>query len=71
MVATKKSAGGRFAVVVDGKTVGTVDTYAAKTAHRQVVFTCTLGTTVKSHKVRCESSPATPPPAPPSPWTPH
>ncbi|WP_262059451.1 hypothetical protein [Streptomyces sp. STR69] len=52
VVATKKSNGGRFAVVVDGKTVGTVNTYAAKTAYRQVVFTRTLGTTVKSHKVQ-------------------
>ncbi|MEV0910228.1 hypothetical protein [Streptomyces hokutonensis] len=52
VVATKKSNGGRFAVVVDGKTVGTVNTYAAKTAYRQVVFTATLGTTVKSHKVQ-------------------
>ncbi|WP_406457938.1 hypothetical protein OH768_27475 [Streptomyces sp. NBC_01622] len=52
VVATKKSDGGRFAVVVDGKTVGTVNTYAAKTAYRQVVFTRTLGTTVKSHKVQ-------------------
>ncbi|XUL89292.1 hypothetical protein ACQ86D_23815 [Streptomyces galilaeus] len=52
VVATKKSNGGRFAVVVDGRTVGTVNTYAAKTAYRQVVFTYTLGTTVKSHKVQ-------------------
>ncbi|MBK6012330.1 hypothetical protein [Streptomyces sp. MBT53] len=52
VIATKKSNGGRFAVVVDGKTVGTVNTYAAKTAYRQVVFTATLGTTVKSHKVQ-------------------
>ncbi|MDV9174561.1 hypothetical protein R6V09_31185 [Streptomyces sp. W16] len=52
VVATKKSNGGRFAVVVDGKTVGTVNTYATKTAYRQVVFTRTLGTTVKSHKVQ-------------------
>ncbi|MFJ9631586.1 hypothetical protein ACIRU8_28140 [Streptomyces sp. NPDC101175] len=52
VVATKKSNGGRFAVVVDGKTIGTVNTYASKTAYRQVVFTATLGTTVKSHKIQ-------------------
>ncbi|MFD9276534.1 hypothetical protein ACFWD7_04510 [Streptomyces mirabilis] len=52
IVATRKSNGGRFAVVVDGKTVGTVNTYAAKTAYRQVVFTRTLGTTIKTHKVQ-------------------
>ncbi|WP_217570055.1 hypothetical protein [Streptomyces sp. GbtcB7] len=52
VVATRKSNGGRFAVVVDGKTVGTVNTYAAKTAYRQVVFTRTLGTTIKTHKVQ-------------------
>ncbi|MFF7597191.1 hypothetical protein [Streptomyces mirabilis] len=34
------------------KTVGTVNTYAAKTAYRQVVFTRTLGTTIKTHKVQ-------------------
>ncbi|WP_159058909.1 hypothetical protein [Streptomyces caeruleatus] len=52
IVATRKSNGGRFAVVVDGKTVGTVNTYAAKTAYRQVVFTRTLGTTITTHKVQ-------------------
>lgn len=52
VVATRKSNGGRFAVVVDGKTVGTVNTYAAKTAYRQVVFTRTLGTTITTHKVQ-------------------
>ncbi|MET8953616.1 hypothetical protein [Streptomyces sp. NPDC004533] len=52
IVATRKSDGGRFAVVVDGKTVGTVNTYAAKTAYRQVVFTRTLGTTITTHKVQ-------------------
>lgn len=52
VVATRKSNGGRFEVVVDGKTVGTVNTYAAKTAYRQVVFTRTLGTTIKTHKVQ-------------------
>ncbi|WP_326666461.1 hypothetical protein [Streptomyces canus] len=52
VVATRKSDGGRFAVVVDGKTVGTVNTYAARTAYRQVVFTRTLGTTIKTHKVQ-------------------
>ncbi|MDF3146320.1 hypothetical protein PBV88_35110, partial [Streptomyces sp. T21Q-yed] len=52
IVATRKSNGGRFAVVVDGKTVGTVNTYAANTAYRQVVFTYTLGTTITTHKVQ-------------------
>ncbi|QIY97237.2 hypothetical protein HEP87_28670 [Streptomyces sp. S1D4-11] len=52
IVATRKSNGGRFAVVVDGKTVGTVNTYAAKTAYRQVVFTRTLGTAITTHKVQ-------------------
>ncbi|MFE9440379.1 hypothetical protein ACFYO2_15450 [Streptomyces sp. NPDC006602] len=52
IVATRKSNGGRFAVVVDGKTVGTVNTYAAATAYRQVVFTHTLGTTITTHKVQ-------------------
>ncbi|MEU3339197.1 hypothetical protein [Streptomyces sp. NPDC006668] len=52
VVATRTSDGGRFAVVVDGKTVGTVNTYAAKAAYRQVVFTRTLGTTIKTHKVQ-------------------
>ncbi|MGW6907973.1 hypothetical protein [Streptomyces sp. NPDC054940] len=52
IVATRKSNGGRFAVVVDGKTVGTVNTYAAKTAYRQVMFTHTLGTTITTHKVQ-------------------
>ncbi|MFD4506682.1 hypothetical protein [Streptomyces sp. NPDC058457] len=52
VVATRRSNGGRFAVVVDGKTVGTVDTYAATTAYRQVVFTRTLGTTITTHKVQ-------------------
>ena len=52
IVATRKSNGGRFAVVVDGKTVGTVNTYAATTAYRQVVFTHTLGTTITTHKVQ-------------------
>ncbi|WP_128433844.1 hypothetical protein [Streptomyces cyaneus] len=52
IVATRKSNGGRFAVLVDGKTVGTVDTYAAQTAYRQVVFTRTLGTTITTHKVQ-------------------
>ncbi|MFE4993859.1 hypothetical protein ACFRH4_21400 [Streptomyces mirabilis] len=51
-MATRKSNGGRFAVVVDGKTVGTVNTYAAKTTYRQVVFTRTLGTTITTHKVQ-------------------
>lgn len=52
VVATRKSNGGRFAVVVDGKTVGTVNTYAARTAYRQVVFTRTLGSTITTHKVQ-------------------
>jgi len=52
VVATRKSDGGRFEVVVDGRTVGTVNTYAARTAYRQVVFTGTLGTTIKTHTVR-------------------
>ncbi|MGW3450519.1 hypothetical protein [Streptomyces sp. NPDC001076] len=52
IVATRKSDGGRFAVVVDGRTVGTVNTYAARTAYRQVVFTRTLGTTITTHKVQ-------------------
>ncbi|MEU6194433.1 hypothetical protein [Streptomyces sp. NPDC047061] len=52
VVATRRSDGGRFAVVVDGRTVGTVDTYAARTAYRQVVFTRTLGTTITTHKVQ-------------------
>ncbi|MET9909554.1 hypothetical protein ABZZ74_22595 [Streptomyces sp. NPDC006476] len=52
VIATRTSDGGRFAVVVDGKTVGTVNTYAAKAAYRQVVFTRTLGTTIKPHKVQ-------------------
>jgi len=52
VVATRKSDGGRFAVVVDGRTVGTVNTYVARTAYRQVVFTRTLGTTIKTHKVQ-------------------
>jgi hypothetical protein len=51
IVATRKSDGGRFAVLVDGVTVGTVDTYAAKTAYRQVVFTRTLGSAITTHKV--------------------
>ncbi len=37
---------------MDGRTVGTVDSYAAKTAYRQVVFTRTLGTTVTAHQVQ-------------------
>jgi hypothetical protein len=37
---------------VDGKTVGTVNTYAARTAYRQVVFTRTLGSTITTHKVQ-------------------
>ncbi|MGI5138672.1 hypothetical protein [Streptomyces sp. CA-106110] len=52
IVATRKSNGGRFAVLVDGKTVGTVNTYAAKTAYRQVVFTRTLGATITAHRVQ-------------------
>ncbi|GAA3070483.1 hypothetical protein [Streptomyces glomeratus] len=52
IVATRKSSGGRFAVLVDEKTVGTVNTYAATTAYRQVVFTYTLGTTITTHKVQ-------------------
>jgi hypothetical protein len=52
IVATRKSNGGRFAVLVDGKTVGTVNTYAARTAYRQVVFTHTLGTRITTHKVQ-------------------
>ncbi|MFE0328334.1 hypothetical protein ACFW08_16420 [Streptomyces sp. NPDC058960] len=52
IVATRKPSGGRFAVLVDGKTVGTVNTYAATTAYRQVVFTYTLGTTITTHKVQ-------------------
>ncbi|WP_370261203.1 hypothetical protein [Streptomyces sp. V4I8] len=52
IVATRKSNGGRFAVLVDGKTVGTINTYAARTAYRQVVFTHTLGTTITTHKVQ-------------------
>lgn len=49
IVAARGRDGGRFAVVVDGVTVGTVNTYATATARRQVVFTRTLGTTIRTH----------------------
>ncbi|MEU3514324.1 hypothetical protein ABZ770_03390 [Streptomyces sp. NPDC006654] len=52
IVATRTSGGGRFAVVVDGVTVGTVNTYASTTGHRKVVFTYTLGTRVTTHKAQ-------------------
>ncbi|OIJ68852.1 hypothetical protein [Streptomyces mangrovisoli] len=52
IVATRRSNGGRFAVVVDGVTVGTVNTYASTTGYRKVVFTYTLGTKIASHKVQ-------------------
>ncbi|MEY2242410.1 hypothetical protein AB8A21_05610 [Streptomyces sp. BF23-18] len=52
IVATRKSNGGRFAVLVDGVTVGTVNTYAATTGYRKVVFTYTLGTKITGHKVQ-------------------
>ncbi|MGW3628921.1 hypothetical protein ACWD7F_01940 [Streptomyces sp. NPDC005122] len=52
IVATRKSNGGRFAVLVDGVTVGTVDTYAPTTGYRKVVFTYTLGTKITGHKVQ-------------------
>jgi hypothetical protein len=49
-VAPANAVGG--AALVDGRTVGTVNTYAAKTSYRQVVFTRTLGTTITTHKVQ-------------------
>ncbi|MFD8735668.1 hypothetical protein ACFV06_12155 [Streptomyces sp. NPDC059618] len=52
IVATRKSDGGRFAVLVDGVTVGTVNTYAPTTGYRKVVFTYTLGTKITGHKVQ-------------------
>ncbi|MFD7876499.1 hypothetical protein ACFV5G_20715 [Streptomyces sp. NPDC059766] len=52
IVATRKSNGGRFAVLVDGVTVGTVNTYAPTTGYRKVVFTYTLGTKITGHKVQ-------------------
>ncbi|WP_189785487.1 hypothetical protein [Streptomyces capitiformicae] len=52
IVATAAPNGGRFAVVVDGTTVGTVNTYASATSYRKVVFTYTLGTKITSHKAQ-------------------
>ncbi|MFJ5216268.1 hypothetical protein ACIP98_16285 [Streptomyces sp. NPDC088354] len=52
IVASRKSNGGRFAVLVDGVTVGTVNTYASTTGYRKVVFTYTLGSKITSHKVQ-------------------
>ncbi|KAB1987649.1 hypothetical protein [Streptomyces triticiradicis] len=52
IVATRKSNGGRFSVLVDGVTVGTVNTYAPTTGYRKVVFTYTLGTKITGHKVQ-------------------
>ncbi|MFF4500387.1 hypothetical protein [Streptomyces sp. NPDC001401] len=52
IVATRSSNGGRFAVVVDGTTVGTVNTYASTTGYRKVVFTYTLGTKITTHKAQ-------------------
>ncbi|MFI5676474.1 RHS repeat domain-containing protein [Streptomyces cellulosae] len=52
IVATRRSDGGRFAVVVDGATVGTVNTYASSTGYRKVVFTYTLGTRITTHKAQ-------------------
>ncbi|MEW2113656.1 hypothetical protein AB0945_00385 [Streptomyces sp. NPDC005474] len=49
IVATRRSDGGRFAVIVDGATVGTVNLYAPTTGYRQVVFTRTLGTRITTH----------------------
>ncbi|MDQ0933194.1 hypothetical protein [Streptomyces turgidiscabies] len=49
IVATRRSNGGRFAVIVDGATVGTVNLYAPTTGYRQVVFTRTLGTRITTH----------------------
>ena len=52
IVATRKSNGGRFAVIVDGRTVGTVNLYASTTGFRRVVFTYTLGTKITTHKAQ-------------------
>ena len=52
IVATAASNGGRFAVIVDGRTVGTVNTYASTTSYRKVVFTYTLGTKITTHKAQ-------------------
>ena len=49
IVAPRRSDGGRFAVIVDGTTVGTVNLYAPTTGYRQVVFTHTLGTRITTH----------------------
>ncbi|WP_405889286.1 hypothetical protein OG762_21075 [Streptomyces sp. NBC_01136] len=52
IVATRRADGGRFAVVVDGTTVGTVNTYASATGYRKAVFSYTLGTKITNHKVQ-------------------
>ncbi|UUU23967.1 fibronectin type III domain-containing protein [Streptomyces sp. DSM 40750] len=52
IVATATSNGGRFAVIVDGTTVGTVNTYTSATSYRKVVFTYTLGTKITTHKAQ-------------------
>ncbi|MDT9699809.1 fibronectin type III domain-containing protein [Streptomyces sp. P17] len=52
VIATAAPNGGRFAVIVDGTTVGTVNTYAATTSYRKVVFTYTLGTKITTHKAQ-------------------
>ncbi|MEU6227041.1 hypothetical protein [Streptomyces sp. NPDC047042] len=52
IVATRRSNGGRFAVIVDGRTVGTVNLYASTTGYRKVVFTYTLGTRITTHKAQ-------------------
>lgn len=52
IVATAAPNGGRFAVIVDGTAVGTVNTYASTTSYRKVMFTCTLGTRITTHKAQ-------------------
>lgn len=49
IVAARKPNGGRFAVIVDGATVGTVNLYASTTGYRKVVFAYTLGTRIATH----------------------
>ncbi|MFJ7147544.1 hypothetical protein ACIQVT_04970 [Streptomyces sp. NPDC100445] len=52
VVATTAPNGGRFQVIVDGTTVGTVNTYSAGTSYRKVVFTHALGTKIATHKAQ-------------------
>jgi hypothetical protein len=52
IVATRQPNGGRFAVIVDGTTVGTVNTHTSTTGYRKVVFTHTLGTKITNHKAQ-------------------